>query len=110
MARSREELVDELRKLATWLPALHPSKEDEASALIREAADLLDSLEERAEYRVVGDGGPLREGVGVKLTDPHTREVAEQWAAPEHWQDYENVRIQRRTATSWTDVEEATHV
>jgi hypothetical protein len=53
MPRSREELVGELHKLATWLPALHPDKVEEASAVIREAADLLDSLEEREEYRVV---------------------------------------------------------
>jgi hypothetical protein len=104
MPRSREELVEALRDWANQYQSL-----DQLPSLVSvlgEAADLLDSLEEREEFRVVASGSRQ----GFDATRPMTFLLASAHAE-ELRKTYEgDVRIQSRTvcSTPWTDVEEGT--
>lgn len=108
MPRSREELVEALRELASreWDPDCPET--DAPTRVLTEAADLLDSLGEREEYRVVGER-PSGEQWGFDGTG-HVNRVAVRDSARELAKRNKNVRIQSRTVTEtpWTDVEEGT--
>lgn len=103
MPRSREELVEALTELAGLCGG---EAEADVRATLTEARDLLDSLEEREEFRVVARGGRK----GFDATRPMTSLLASAHAE-ELRKTYDgNVSIQSRSTfqTPWTDVEEGT--
>jgi hypothetical protein len=101
MPRSREELVEALRELGghNLLGAgamLETGETISIGSVLTEAADLLDSLEER--FVVLGAPG----WPGGYEPVPNTLETARQFVS-EH-----GGQIRRRHLTPWTDVEEGT--
>lgn len=106
MPRSREELVEALRELATreWDPDCPAT--DSPTRVVTEAADLLDSLEEREEWWVVAVGSHLH----GDFTSPSMPLAAAEAEARDMRRHYRHVRIQSRStfATPWTDVKEGT--
>ena len=104
MARSREELVEALRDEVRSDRRRGLAVE----ALLTEAADLLDSLEERGtEYRLDLRGNKQRgPDTGVLCGTLGEARARAEACHPA----YRSVRVQSRTTftTPWTDVEEGT--
>lgn len=106
MPRSREELVEALTELKRREENRAGLLGNSTAMMLTEARDLLESLEERIEHRLVVDqvGGRIELGP-QPLADCRARAAAVQVGGEVH-----AVVFQSRTnfTTPWTDVEEGT--